>query len=91
MTEPTTNDIVGPDIPPAMIPFTDEQLRAIWARIQLIDQHFERCCAFQRDGCHYGDESDELYGRLHMAGVEQWKTPFDNDEFEAWMASRGKS
>lgn len=89
MTTPD-DDIVAPEIPDAKIPFTDEQLRVIWARIELIDQHFARCCAFQMDRCHHGDEYNELYGRLHLAGVPQWKTPFDRDEFEAFMVSRSE-
>lgn len=34
-----TDDIVPPEIPAAKIPFTEEQLRAIYDRIELIDQH----------------------------------------------------
>lgn len=84
------DDIVPPEIPDAKIPFTDEQLRAIYARIELIDQHFDRCCAFDRDQCHYGAEHDELYGRLKLAGVPDHMTPFDRAEFEDWMASRDR-
>lgn len=82
------DDIVGPSIPEMKMYFTEKQLRQIWVRIQLIEQHFAKCCAFQMDRCHYADEYNEMYGRLHMAGLERWKTPFDNNEFEEWMEER---
>ena len=74
-----------PEIPDARIPFERVQLVAIWERIELIDKHFERCCAFQMDWCHYGDEYNELYGRLHLAGVEEWRTPWDAADFWSWL------
>jgi len=83
-------DIVPPAIPEGqVIEFTDEQLRQVYDRIELIDRHFERCCAFQQDACHYGDEYNELYKILDLAGVPSVKTPFDRTEFEEWLATRG--
>lgn len=67
------------------IPFTKDQLRAIWERIEKYNAHFEACCAFQKDGCHYEDDYNELYGFLILAGVESWKTPFDREAFESWL------
>jgi hypothetical protein len=72
-----TPSIVGPDVPPSSVTFTDEQLREIYDRIELIDQHFERCCGFQRDYCTYGGEYNKMYDMLHLAGLEEWRTPFD--------------
>ncbi len=70
---------------PIKVTLTDEQLWQIWQRIELIDAHFEACCAFQLDKCDYDNEYNELYRYLHLAGVEQWRTPFDRDDFEAWI------
>lgn len=79
---------IGPDMTATPIPFTEEQLRAIYARIQLINRHFDACCAFQQDGCRYGDEFNELYGRLHMAGLPEYQDVDEPADFEAWLASR---
>jgi hypothetical protein len=84
-----TDDIVGPDIPDGkVVSLTDDQLRQLYARIELIDRHFAKCCAFQMDKCHYGDEYDHLYGYLHIAGVNDAITPFGRDKFEEWMRNR---
>lgn len=83
-------EIVPPEIPDGkVVDFTDDQLRQVYDRIELIDQHFERCCAFQKDACHYGDEYDRLYGILDLAGVPKHETPFERDEFERWLSGRG--
>lgn len=85
-------DIVPPPIPDGqVVEFTDQQLRQVYDRIELIDQHFERCCAFQRDSCHYADEYNQLYKILHLAGVPEAKTPFGRPAFEQWLTTRGVS
>lgn len=74
---------VSPDMPrPTPIPFTDEQLRAIYERIERIDRHFAGCCAFQQDTCRWATEYNELYGRLHLAGLPRVRTPIDRRGFE---------
>ncbi len=77
---------IGPDMTAEPIPFTEEQLRAIYARIRLIDRHFDGCCAFQQEGCHYGDEYDELHGRLHLAGLPEHQDIAGSEDFEEWLA-----
>jgi hypothetical protein len=85
-------DLGPPEIPQIqVVEFTDDQLRQIYDRIELISKHFERCCGSQRDVCHYDHEYDKLYQILHLAGVEEFRTPFDREEFEHWLGNRGKS
>lgn len=81
------DDIVPPEIPPGrVVHLTSEQMRQIYDRTELIDQHFDRCCAHHLDKCTYGEEYDKLYEMLVAAGVPEAKTPMSRDAFEAWMA-----
>ena len=79
---------VSPDMTSTPIPFTDTELRAIYARIELIDKHFDACCAFQLDQCWFASEYNDLYGRLHMAGLPEVRTPIDRSGFDAWLLER---
>ena len=79
---------IGTDMQGFRLDFTDEQLRAIYDRIELIDQHFEKCCGFHHDLCRYGEEFDELYKRLILAGMPDHKTPCNRSYFEQWMEER---
>lgn len=88
------SDIVGPDIPDRpQVDLTDAQLRQVWDRIQLIDKHFDKCCGFQMDKCRYGDEYNQMWEYLHLAGLERWKGPgvFEQAEFQVWLANRGST
>lgn len=83
------SDFVPPLIPDGqVVEFSDDQLRQVYDRIELIDRHFERCCGFQADICRYGDEYNELYKIIHLAGLEEHKSPFGRSEFEQWLAGR---
>lgn len=67
---------------------TDDQLRVVFARIELIDQHQDACCGHERDVCRYDDDYERLYDVLHLAGVPRWSASFDRAAFEAWLADR---
>lgn len=83
------NDIVPPEISEGtVVELSVAQLRQIYDRVELIDRHFEKCCAFQMDSCRYGDEYNQLYGYLHLAGLDPAVTPFDRGEFEQWISER---
>lgn len=69
-----------------VVPFTVAELRAIYARIELINQHFAACCAFsQYETCKYEAEYNGLYDRLRMAGLPEEKCPIDPEPFEEWL------
>ncbi len=69
---------VSPPMTHAPIPYT---------RAQLTEQHFDACCAFQQDSCHWADEYNDLYGRLEMAGLPAVITPANRAKFETWLAT----
>lgn len=82
-------DIVPPDIPnSAVTRLTRQQLSDIYQRIELIDQHFDRCCAHQLDKCQYAEEYDRLYGYLVIAGLPEDKTPMQPVDFERWLSEQ---
>ncbi len=77
---------VSPDMGTVAAPrFSRAEVEAIYARIELIDAHFAACCAFQKDSCHFGGEYNGLYGRIHSAGLADWRTPIDREPFDAWL------
>lgn len=83
--------IVPPDVPDeVVVHLAKSQMRQIYERIELIDRHFERCCAFQLDKCQYGEEYDRLYDVLQLAGIPESKTPMDRDTFEQWMTEHSE-
>lgn len=79
---------VSPDMTSTPVPFADTELRAIYARIELIDKHFDACCAFQMDECHYASEYNSLYERLYSAGLPSVSGPISRQRFEAWLLER---
>lgn len=80
------DDIVPEDVPTSkVVNFTESAVREIYNRIELIERHFNRCCAFDMDKCRYGDEFDDLYRILQAAGMEEAKTPLSREKFEEWI------
>lgn len=83
------DDIIPPLIPDGKtVDFTDDQLRQVYDRIELIDKHFNRCCAAEKASCHYDGEYENLYKILGLAGLAEHKTPINREEFEQWLQGR---
>lgn len=76
--------------PPTWSPLdlTDDQARAVYARIEAIDAHMDACCAFQLDACRYGPDLNRAYDVLHLAGLPEHVTLDRRADLEAWLDDR---
>lgn len=90
--QPLDGGTLAADPPLAFL--TDDQLRAVYARVEAVEAHMAACCGTVRFGgrCRYEDDHERLQDVFKLAGAPDERTPLaSRAELEAWLADRDPS